>query len=483
MEFDFKGYCFTYDNDNKELEKFIGNFQDLRQTIKQLFKINEDTDINISYIDCDGCFDISSQNSYNQVLSYHTHKYEEFINILVKKQIKLSVEVNGNQHYDDEMSFSKDRSLIENTNKDIAILRGELRELKKSFEDSRKDLLLSIDGLLEQSFKKFEDRMTKAVMKTEKTISQTPVFNSGKSNSYISIKEASFEIMGNHEEYHDTQEVEENNINYLDTKTTSQFFCCICNSLDISPKYTCMICNSFYICPYCEMEHSNHPLITLVPPTSFYNKERLGLYVFNDKNKPFKKYFNSIRNYFTNKGVLQMQLVLKSDVQFMKPLQKCALEVLIYNLSNSVILEDELLVTAINNGSFKVESKLLYKAIDKYDGVISEKILIQAPNRSGIYSFDIILLHDSKKLEYDTIQMKITVATGMEDFFSNDKDLEVYFRGYPNIRNKLNASQKVEIKNMIEDRITNLSLFKIDNILQTYNYDYDKAITKIFGLK
>jgi hypothetical protein len=497
MEFDFKGYCFSFDNDNKELEKFIGNYQDLKKTIKQVFKISDDTDINISYIDCDGCFDISSQNSYNQVLSYHTHKYEEFINILVKKQIKLNNDLPNGHHginFEEEFGFSKDRSLLENTNKDIAILRTELHELKKGFEDNKKDMLDAINSMLENSLKKSEERIVKTVGKTDKlTYSQTPSFSSAdRSNSLIVIKENNFEIQGGlhpddgedfaYNDHNDVHEVDGGDINYLE-KSTPQFFCCICNSLDITPKFTCMICTSFYICPYCEMEHSNHPLITLVQPTSFYNKEKLALYVSNEKNKSFKKYFNSIKNFFTRKGVLQMQLVLKSEVQFMKPLQKCSIEITIFNLSSSVILEDELLITAVNNGSFKVESKLVSKAIDKYDGNTTEKIVIQAPNRSGIYNFDLILLHDSKKLEYDTVQMKITVATAMEDFFSCDKDLEVYFRGYPNIRNKLNVSQKFEIKNMIEDKITNLSLFKIDNILQTYNYDYDKAMNKIFGLK
>jgi hypothetical protein len=490
MEFDFKGYCFSFETLNKELEKFIGNYQDLKSTVKQLFKINNDIDIQLSYIDCDGCFDISSQNTYNQVLSYHTHKYEEFINILVKKQIKLNgVPENNHINYDDEVMFSRDRSFIENTNKDIAILRAELNDLKKSIEHNQKETIDTFQVILENAFKKLEERIVKS-SKSERISSCNITPHNSTSliaNSMLMIKEANFEILSNGQDYQDYQEMNEldnDDINYVAKKTeTPQFFCCICNSLDISPKYTCMICNSFYVCPYCEVEHSNHPLITLVNPLQFYNKEKLCFYVFNDKTKTFKKYFNSIRNYFTNKGVLQMQLVCKQNFTFMKPLQKTYLDIIIYNLSSAVILDDELMLTAINNGSFKVESKLICKSIDKYDGFISERIAIQAPSRSGIYNFDIILMHESSKLEYDPIKLKITVTAGVEDFFTCDQDIEVYFRGYPNIKNKLNLNQKIEIKNMIEEKVTNLSLFKIDNILQSFNYDYDKALTKILNLK
>jgi hypothetical protein len=47
-------------------------------------------------------------------------------------------------------------------------------------------------------------------------------------------------------------------------------------------------------------------------------------------------------------------------------------------------------------------------------------------------------MHESSELEYDPIKLKITVTAGVEDFFICDQDIEVYFRGYPNIKNKLN---------------------------------------------
>jgi hypothetical protein len=453
MELNFKGYCFIYKSIFHEFDKFIGNFDELMSAIKLIFKIDKNNSINISYIDCDGNFDIIDQNKYNEVLTYHMNKHDEFINIEIKNVIKLNPSkfINSAENLENFSLISENK---ENPKYDY-------NEIKKILKANNNELIKCIDKSIKESIMSLENG-------TKKLCND----RINKYHNLIIIKQDSFCILNDFKL--------ENNL-YCDIIPIDEFrsnhICNICNSWDLKPKYICTICNNFYICIFCEKEHSNHPLLTTIAD-SFFDKDKILINYFKDN-----RYNKILKQLVFNKDPINLHIIVINNIKEMLTNEKYLLEIKIFNLSKNIIKPKELILTTMNNSFFKIENKLIESYIPKYEGSIIESIEIISPNRAGQYSFEIGLIHSHAIIQYTTIKIIINVyETKYNNSSYNYISLDNFFLSYPKIISNLSFDHKLQIINMIKEKLTNLNLSDINKVLESNNYEFDKSLNQILNI-
>jgi hypothetical protein len=433
MELNFKGYTFIYENDSKDLEKFIGDYSELISTIRLVFKISENDVFNISYVDVDGHFDILNQNEYNQVLSYHMSKLDDPIKITIKKRLRVDPS---------SISLQQSNPIISNNEKQMS--NSDLNEINRNIFISKVEIVETLSQLFNTSLKEMEKNIKKTIIKPKIT---SHVIAQRVNSISISSTKCDNSLMFANENNHIRN-------------------CSICNS-DIKPKYTCTICPNFNVCMYCENEHPNHPLLTL------NNLEYFGK-------------TNFIFNHYKTSSPVKMTLMLKSEISEICTDQVAKLEFLIINKSHLLLSENELMLTAINNIGFNIENRIIKKILVPTEGNSIETIEIKSPSKSGLYVFDIILLHNSLKLCFQPIRIKIKVidkrvSRSMMNM-STHFDIDSFFYGFPGLSTKLSYNQKIQLVNLINDKLTNLSLYNISEIFENNMYDFDKSLNQILNI-
>ena len=449
MELNFKGYHLNYKNVTQEFDKFIGNFEELLSTIKILFKIEKNNSISISYVDCDGHFDIINQNKYNEVLSYHMNKNDEFINIAIKDLIRNRSEFTYLDH-------SQNYSLM-NENKEI-YSNNENYEMKKFIKNNNKDLI----GLIDKTIKEY-------IMPLENIMKKLNLSNKKYKN--LMINQENFSFIKNIKDPDNDINSYMNNVNEF----KSNHICKVCNSWDMKPKFNCTICHNFYLCTFCEKEHSNHPLITICDDDVF-NKDKILLNYLNNHNSIS---FN--KQLFLHKDRLNFHINVMNNITEMIPNEKYSLDIQIINLSNFLVKPKELILTGFNNCFFKIENKIVDKLISNKQGNVVESIQIISPNREGQYYFEIGLIHSYAIINFNSVKININVF--QNNYISyNYVSLDNFFLSFPNIITKLSFDHKLQIINIMKEKLTNLDLSDIDRILECNNYEFDKSLNQILNI-
>lgn len=518
MELNFKGYRFIYDNINKQYDKFIGNYTELVKIITHVYNVDSGK-IKMYYQDCDGEFNISSQNDYNQVLGYHTQKNEDNITILIKRDINVSNILNSANMTESRINLDSQKmkmdainkykkSIIDETlTKELSNMKLEIENLKNMINTNKDDMKGMLHEVMGGYFKGLEDTMKKSLSRNS-TYTPYSNYNSQLGYSWNNKEEDrgdykydvknceictgnKLEILTANTENCNTNN-DESNIDYGNSNNDyningnvedyclielnkSSKICGICNSVDVIPKFICYICEDLYICHNCEIKHCNHPLLT-ISKVPYFQKERLYLYSLT-KKKAKDDDIKVIKAILANKSSIQMQIISHKNNDFvMKFNEKIIFPIEIFNLSSTIIYGGELLITAVNNNVFKVDNKTIETAIKKKGSVLVNLELI-SPFKIGIYEFEIIIMHVSRKIEFDPLKLRIKVVTETLD------DLELFYKDFPSLKASLSRDQKIQLMNCITEKLTNLTLYEINLILERNKYDLDLSFLEIMNIK
>jgi hypothetical protein len=191
-------------------------------------------------------------------------------------------------------------------------------------------------------------------------------------------------------------------------------FCSACKFQILKNKFICVMCENFILCSHCEEGHLQHPLLKVnVINNRITTKEELIQYCVDLHNKTNKnqgfiqKNLNKIINLSPSKQYIKLDTKGSSLCFDMNADSKLNYPINLENITNEN-LEETIILSAINNKTFKVNSKIVENIESR--SIKAIEILLSSPNEYGTYEFEITAHSKNKGCLSNNLKFIISVV-------------------------------------------------------------------------